>query len=146
AEVWDPSDDAFFREGARLKGELEGASSALEALVDCPDPTEVAEARERYASASEAWMKYEDDLREVAHRKPGYLSMAAALGADVDTGDSLSAEDRWHRRQALEALMNYVTQDGVSNLGGCFKNFLAMVRKIAPQKLDGISQTDLAIL
>ena len=91
-------------------------------------------------------MKYEDDLREVAHRKPGYLSMASALGADVDTGDSLSPEDKWHRRQALEALMNYVTQDGVSNLGGCFKNFLAMVRKIAPHKLDGISQTDLAIM
>jgi hypothetical protein len=37
-------------------------------------------------------------------------------------------------------------QSGLANLGGAFKNFLAMVRRIKPSALEGITQTDLALI
>jgi hypothetical protein len=147
AELWDPSDEAFANELQTAKAELDDASDELERASECGLPAaDLKAAEQRYAAATEAWERLELELRSSLLQRPGYISLAQALGEDLDTGEELSPEDAFHRRDALEALFRYICQDGASNLGGCFKNFLALVRKIRPQALDGISQQDLAIM
>lgn len=147
AELWEPSDEAFANELLAAKAELEEASEDLErACAAGLGAVERKAAEVRYQAAAEAWERLELELKESLLQRPGYISLAQALGEDLDTGVELSSEDAFHRRDALEVLFRYVCQDGASNLGGCFKNFLALARKVRPQLLDGISQSDLAIM
>jgi hypothetical protein len=146
-EDWDPSDEAFANELEKAKAELDEAGEDLERVSENGLPAADVKAAElRYQAATEVWERLELELRSALLQRPGYISLAQALGEDLDTGDDLSPEDAFHRRDALEALFRYICQDGAANLGGCFKNFLALVRKIRPQALDGISQHDLAVM
>jgi Xaa-Pro aminopeptidase len=146
AELWDPSDEAFAREGQALQGSLERAAERLEQARKGRSPRELERAEEAYERASEAWVEWQASLRSDLLTRPGYLSLSAALRLDLESGAELSSEDAFARRQALEALIAYVTQAGVANLGGAFKNFLAMVRRIKPEALEGITQADLALI
>jgi len=146
AELWEPSDEAFANELIAAKEELEAAELALEQASEVGLPELYKAAAERYRIASVGWQALEMDLRAELLQRPGYISLSQALGEDLDTGAGLSLEDAFHRRDALEALFRYICQDGASNLGGCFKNFCALARKIRPQLLDGISQNDLAVM
>lgn len=152
-ENWDPSDDAFAREGQALQGALEPAAARLERARaahrqsrSAKDLRELETAEAAYDAAVAAWGEFQATLKQDLLTRPGYLSLSAALRLDLETGEELSSEDEHARRQALEVLIDYVCQSGVANLGGAFKNFLAMVRRIKPQALEGITQTDLALI
>jgi Xaa-Pro aminopeptidase len=146
AELWDPSDDAFSREGEVLQASLEAVAERLEAARRSRDPEELAGAEAAYERASEAWLEFQATLKEDLLTRPGYLSLSAALRLDLESGEELSSVDEHARRQALEVLIEYVMQSGLANLGGAFKNFLAMVRRVKPEALEGITQTDLALI
>lgn len=153
AELWDPSDEAFSREGERLQQASAAAAERLERArgnhARCRSSANVREleaAERAYDAATCAWIEWQATLKEDLLCRPGYLSLSAALRLDLETGEELSSQDEHARRQALEVLIEYVTQSGVANLGGAFKNFLAMVRRIKPAALEGITQTDLAII
>lgn len=152
-ENWDPSDDAFAREGQILQQALEPAAARLE-RARCAqrqsrspkDTRELEAAEAAYDSALNAWVEWQAALKADLLTRPGYLSLSAALRLDLETGQELSSEDEHARRQALEVLIEYVCQSGVADMGGAFKNFLAMVRRIKPSALEGITQTDLALI
>lgn len=146
SELWDPSDEAFSREGATLQAAMEAAAARLETARRGKSPGELEAAEAAYERTAEAWAEFQGSLKEQLHHRPGYLSLASALRLDLETGSELSSEDEHARRQALEVLIEYVMQSGLANLGGAFKNFLAMVRRIKPGALEGITQTDLALI
>jgi len=154
-ENWDPSDDAFAREGERLQQAVERAAVRLECARSAQrksrgsspkDNRELEAAEAAYDSALNPWVEWQNALKGDLLTRPGYLSLSAALRLDLETGQELSSEDEHARRQALEVLIEYVCQSGVADMGGAFKNFLAMVRRIKPSALEGITQTDLALI
>lgn len=147
-ELWEPSDEVFAREGAALRARMEEAAGCLErARADrSVSPARLAALEAEYEATAEAWMEWQGALKEDLLVRPGYLSMASALRVDLETGEELSSVDEHARRQALEVLIDYVMQSGLADLGGAFKNFLAMVRRIKPEAMEGISQSDLALI
>lgn len=146
AELWDPSDEAFANEGAQLQAAMEAAALRLEAARKARSPRELELAEKAYDQASAAWLEFQSALKSELLTRPGYLSLSAALRLDLETGESLSSEDEHSRMQALKALLEYVFQGGAANMGAAFKNLLAMVRRIKPEVLEGITQTDLALI
>jgi hypothetical protein len=146
AELWDPSDEAFSREGAALQAEMEAAAVRLETARRGKSGAELERAEAAYERISEAWLEWQGSLKSELLTRPGYLSLSSALRLDLESGEELSSVDEHARRQALEVLISYVTQSGLANLGGAFKNFLAMVRRVKPEALEGITQADLAML
>lgn len=146
AENWDPSDEAFAREGQSLLSDLNKSVELLDAARRVGSIEEIEAAEKSYEDLALRWVGYQETLKEDLLSRPGYLSISQALGCELETGAELSSEAAHARRDALEVMVEYVMQEGVANLGGAFKNFLALVRKIKPEKLEGISQSDLAKL
>ena len=146
AESWDPSDEAFAREGAALKARLDAAVAALDTARTSGSYAALMAAETEYEEVAELWVSYAETLKEDLLQRPGYISLADVLRMDLETGGELSSEEEHARVQALKVLIDYVMQSGLANLGGAFKNFLALVRRIRPEAMEGISQTDLAAI
>lgn len=146
AELWDPSDETFSREGVALQAAFVAAAERLERARAGKSPRELEAAEADYEKAAAAWIEFQEALRKDLLIRPAYLSLSSALRLDLETGAELSSEDEHARLQAFEVLIEYVMQSGLANLGGAFKNFLAMVRRVKPEALEGITQTDLALI
>jgi hypothetical protein len=112
-----------------------------EALASGARPAKVDRLEREYAAAQERVRLIESDGVDDWQLEEGRaVSMAAALGRNLD-------EDR--RAQRLEdfhVFMSFCAQGSISDPWQMFKNFLALLRRVAPEMLGNLSQTELAAI
>lgn len=72
------------------------------------------------------------------------ISLRDAL--TMEYGRRLTEDQVADRTLSWHAMNRYVFQDGIANPWQAFQNLLAVVRRVSPEYLGSLSQTDLAIL
>lgn len=146
AELWDPSDESFAREAGAARRRYDRAAQELQALNDYTDEVVRDEIMREYEEAADRWTLFENEIQKEGLRRPGYISLAQALRVDIDTGQNFGESDIQERLDAFRAFLAYISQEGRASLGEQFKNYCAIVRKVRPDLLGNMSQTDLSKL
>lgn len=145
-----PAREVALREGEELKDTVERLQAKIRVLEDQRAPVSLIQrAEEELNQAVEAWVEFataEEEEEAPGADLEGYIPLGDLLRLDLDSGHHLDERELEVRVDTLKAFNRYAFQDGIANIWLAFKNWLAVVRRVNPEFLDGISKADLAIL
>lgn len=86
----------------------------------------------------------DQEVMEAEELKLPAMTLREAIAGSE--GIPLSDEEMQERVRNWRIFLDYIFQGGISNPWAAFKNLLAVVRRVNPSYLDGVSQTELGIL
>lgn len=149
----------------RLETNLMRAGNRLEYARNNGNQEQIDYAEEKYQKAVAEWLEFSEAEKfaeqhegrelEMSHtleqptgsREVGELPLRDALSFDAWKKRQLDDEEIQARLEAWEVFCSYVFQGGaIRNPWLAFKHFLAAVRRASPSYLNGISQTELALI
>lgn len=147
------------KERLRLEGEVVRTSEELRLAREAKGGTQLSldAAERRYDEAVAALLAFEEEMggtaREGARASAApvsaeeRMSLAEAFSLDAWGARRLDEAEMEARAEAFAVLCRFSFEGGrIRNPWLAFKNFLAVVRRAAPEMLSSISQTELAIL
>lgn len=124
-------------ERARLEGEVVNAEAALRAAMNRGAAVSTIERAEaRYEAAVDAYVAYQKEV-EAEHASEGLSLRDLMCGGDPD--------EMAIKLQAWREMLAFVYQGKKLNLWAAFKNFVALVRRVDPERCSKVSQKTVAV-